>query len=624
MKKIIALVLALIMCAGVFAACSTLGENDKGAVISMYISSFPTTLDPAELQTDAESAKLLSLLYQPLTSINEDGKVEGALAYEWYSFYDKSDDLYKMYFKLNETMWNDGRAVSADDIVYAWKRILAPESESPYASMLYQIKNAKAYKNGEDGKTSDDLGLYASDSLLLEVVFEKTFNGEDDPEFQAAVELFAETVSCVALSPMREDIITKAEKDAESAAQDPDAEAVTPWYINAAKLTTNGPFRLQALSEGERMVLERNSYYYRSEADEDPLDKSVIPYRLVFIAQENDGGNAEAPLTQEQYQLNRFNNGQIFYLSDFDVNTFSQVSSDVTTSKMLSTYSYFFNTRNDILSNAKVRQALSVALDRNEIVKLTGGQHIASTGFVPSGVFDTGRDTDFASKSPIYSTTGNIDQAKSLLSEAGVSGGSFTIKFKYPASKVVMDANKDCSYASSEESIANYAKSVWEQLGFSVTVEGVYPEELADVLAKGEFDVIGVDYSINSTDAFGYLAPFAPKYSGNVVSIDFDSDSYALHYTGLNDEAYNALIDSVVYVADRTKRSELLHQAEAMFAELCPATALFQYCNSYIASDDLKKIDSDYYGFPIFNDLRLKDYLEINSRENEASLAASN
>ena len=310
MKRTIALALAVLMCAGLFAACSTLGEDDRGALISMYISSFPTTLDPAAMQTDAETSKLLALLYQPLTSLNEKGEVKEGLAYEWYKFYDKRDDLYKMYFKLNETKWSDGRAVSADDIVYAWKRILAPESESPYASLLYPIKNARAYKNGEDGKTSDDLGLYAADSLLLEVVFEKTFNGADDPEFDAAVQLFAEIVSNVALSPMREDIITKAEKDAAAAETSGGEENTTaPWYINPARLTTNGPFRLQALSEGDRLVLERNSYYYRDET-EDALDKSVIPYRLVCIYQEESVGSSLADgataLTQAQYQYNRY------------------------------------------------------------------------------------------------------------------------------------------------------------------------------------------------------------------------------------------------------------------------------------------------------------------------------
>lgn len=193
------------------------------------------------MQTDAETSKLLALLYQPLTSLNEKGEVKEGLSYEWYKFYDKRDDLYKMYFKLNETKWNDGRAVSADDIVYAWKRILAPESESPFASLLYPIKNARAYKNGEDGKTSDDLGLYASDSLLLEVVFEKSSTARTTPSLTLRCSFSPRPSPTSRFPRMREDIITKAEKDAATAETSGGEENTTvPWYINAAKLTTNG------------------------------------------------------------------------------------------------------------------------------------------------------------------------------------------------------------------------------------------------------------------------------------------------------------------------------------------------------------------------------------------------
>lgn len=122
------------------------------------------------------------------------------------------------------------------------------------------------------------------------------------------------------------------------------------------------PFRLQGLTEGERLVLERNSYYYRDET-EDPLDESVIPYRLVCIYQEGSAGRSLAEgataLTQAQYQYNRYNEGHIFYLNDFDINTFTQVADDVEQNKTLATYTYLFNTKKDALSDAKVRKALS-------------------------------------------------------------------------------------------------------------------------------------------------------------------------------------------------------------------------------------------------------------------------
>lgn len=154
--------------------------------------------------------------------------------------------------------------------------------------------------------------------------------------------------------------------------------------------------------------------------------RSVIPYRLVCIYQEESVGSSLADgataLTQAQYQYNRYTEGKIYYLNDFDINTFTLASDDIEQNKTLATYTYLFNTRNDVLSDAKVRKALSIALSRDEIVNLTGGQHIASTGYVPSGVFNTDRKTDFAtSGTQLYNTAGDLDGARSLLSEAGQS-----------------------------------------------------------------------------------------------------------------------------------------------------------------------------------------------------------
>ncbi len=233
MKKFVALLLVLFVCLPVVAACSTLqGDNDKGATISMYLTDFPQTLDPAAVQLQADTAMIFSLIYQPLTTIDEKGKVKPGLAYEWYSYYDNRDEEYKMYFKLNETMWSDGISVSADDVVYAWKRILSPDSESPYASLLFPIKNARQVKSGI--MTSDDLGLVAEDDKLLSITFEEDYD----------TGLFAEAVSCIALSPLREDIITRAIKNNTDNSREQD------WDKNAAIMVCNGPFRVQGLEEG--------------------------------------------------------------------------------------------------------------------------------------------------------------------------------------------------------------------------------------------------------------------------------------------------------------------------------------------------------------------------------------
>lgn len=610
MKKFAALLLVLILCLPVIVACSTLhGDNDKGATINMYLTDFPQTLDPAAVQLQAESAQLFNLIYQPLTTIDSKGKVQPALAYEWYSYYDTRDEEYKMYFKLNETMWSDGIAVSADDVVYAWKRILSPEMESPYASLLFPIKNARQVKSGI--MTSDDLGLVAEDDKLLAVTFEEDFD----------IDLFAEMVSCVALAPLREDIINRAIKDNTDNSRDQD------WDKNAAIIVCNGPFRVQGLDEGLRLCLERNQYYYRDD-EEDSLDESVIPYRIVcYYQNEKVERRTESDLTEQQYQANKFDNGSTFYLGSFTKDTFAKYSSSITTNKLLSTYTYFFNTKNDILKDAKVRQALSAAIDRQAIVDAIGKKYIASTGFVPAGVFDKSSGTDFRSVGgDLYSTSADSAKAASLLNEAGVKGGKIRLAYLHPATKRTAVNGGDTTYGIiqyelASEIAAQSVKASWEALGFTVELVPVYAENFQKVLSSGDFDVIGVDYSVNSTDASAYLTPFATMFSGNKVSISLEDEAFTPHYTGIEDDSYDALVEEALYIKDRAERTAKFHEIEAKFAELCPATAVFQYTASYTYNSSiLKKISTNYFGFNSYSNLRMKDYIETNSRENEISL----
>ncbi len=630
MKKIVVLFLIVCMCIPVFAGCTTLqGDDDKGANIQMFLTSFPQSLDPAAVQLDATTSLILSLIYQPLTTINEDGKVEEALAKNWYSYYDDRDQIYKMYFELNETYWSDKILVQAQHVADAWTRILSPDFESPYASILFPIRNAKDYKAGI--KTASDLGVYAEGDDLLCVEFEQEYD----------IDLFAEAVSCIALAPVRSDIIDKAMKDNPVGSKNYDR--LQDWDKNAAIMVCNGPYRVQGYEEGTKLVLERNAYYYRDEED-DYLDESVIPYRLTCIYQEttiHSDENGDG-IDNYEFEYRKWKNdwssseaakGINYFLGAFSADTYAKVKADgskMNTADLLSTYTYFFNTKSEITSDAKVRNALSVALDRNRIVEIMGTGMKASTGFVPDGVFGAKSGSSFrAEGSAIYSASANIENAKQLLKEAGVSSGTIRLAYLIPWSKQLYTsetlhqsrAKKVATY-NPYENIANYAKETWESLGFTVELTGYTADAFPAALSAGEWDVIGLDYAINSVDAFAYLAPFAKWYSGNIVSTDIDAETFTPHYTGLESDEYDALIDEIVYDSNRTTRAANLHKAEELFASLCPATALFQYTRTYVVSGKLDGIKSEsWYGYYDFNELELDDYIKVNAAEAEESFA---
>ncbi len=602
MKKFLSLVLCIVFCVSALAGCGGLEEEEKGANIRMFLADYPHSLDPAVIQPNSDVDQILSLIFEPLTRIDADGKVQPALATEWYSQYDDIYQLHKMYFVLKDTSWSDNRKVSADDVVYAWSRILSPEVDSPYASLLFGVKGARTVKSGVG--TIDDLGLAAVNSTLLEVTFEYDYN----------CELFAEQVANIHLAPCREDVI---------------ARLGDTWASNAADIVCSGPFRVQAMDMPSadntdsacKLVLERNAFYLRE--DGDALDKFVNPYRITCYYYEGQYKyyENEANSSQKVFQASRFLNGEIYYLSSFEPQTYQHFKEDLETASTLNGFAFYFNTENELLKDADVRKAFSAALDRNEIVGATTGTgEIAATGYVPNGVFNTDRKTDFRTEGGnLYNTSADLDTAKSLVS--GKEKGTLTVSYLIPENSATRDKfSKKVNYNNVYWLIAAQAGEYWKSLGYTIEFEGLYPDEYTEALKTRNYDIIGVNVLSGSVDAFTYLAPFAKEYSGSSIAVDNSvasvEEAFNPHYTNFDNAEYSEIITSALKTNDRAERASLLHQAEAKLVEECPATMVFWYTRSFVASKEIKGYDCDsWFGYMDFTDLQLKDWREVNASE---------
>ncbi len=602
MKKFLSLVLCIIFCVSALAGCGGLEEEEKGANIRMFLADYPHSLDPAVIQPNGDVDQVLSLIFEPLTRIDEDGKVQPALATEWYGQYDDIYQLHKMYFVLKDTAWSDNRKVSADDVVYAWSRILSPEVDSPYASLLFGIKGARTVKSGVG--TIDDLGLAAVNSTLLEVTFEKEYN----------CDLFAEQVANIHLAPCREDVI---------------ARLGSAWASNAADIVCNGPFRVQTMDMPTeentdstcKLVLERNAFYLRE--DGEALDKYVNPYRITCYYYEGQYKyyENEANSSQKVFQASRFLNGELYFLSSFEQQTYQHFKDDLETANTLNGFAFYFNTANELLADANVRKALSSALDRNAIVtETTGTGEIAATGYVPNGVFNTDRKSDFRTEGGnLYNTSADMDTAKSLVS--GKEKGTLTVSYLIPENAATRDKfSKKVNYNNVYWLIAAQAGEYWKSLGYTIEFEGLYPDEYTEALKNRDYDIIGVNVLSGSVDAFTYLAPFAKEYSGSSITVDNSvasvDEAFNPHYTNFDSAEYSELITSALNTYDRAERANLLHQAEAKLVDECPATMVFWYTRSFVASKEIKGYDcNSWFGYMNFNDLELKDWREVNASE---------
>lgn len=573
MKKMLSLILAALMLMATMVSCTTLEGKDRGAIIDIYLGTEVYDFDPQNPIIDDAQLRYMSLMYEGLTRMDENGKWVKAMMQDYRIEINEDEDFSIIVDLGGLTCWSDGRTVQAADFVYSWKRLLDPEAKREGASLLYDIKNAKAAKLGD--ASIDDVGVAAVDTYLLQIVFE----GEVD------LDNFFEKCASIALVPLREDMISRIGEK---------------WSTKTTTVLSNGPFVLREIAENGQIALGRSAYYYLDQDPEskEPLDKYVIPYRLVN----------RFTLGNEQAQLDAYNNGELgstIYLdNNLPLAERAALKKEAEVTDMMATHTYVFNTENELFAKPEVRRALSLAIDRETIAEMLTFAKPA-TGYVPYKVFDAKSRSSFREEGgELIAPTANLEEAKNLLKNAGVSGGSFTITVR----------NNEADIA-----VADYVKGVWETLGFTVKIDsslglqlsetGVTSDLFQDAYKAGEFDVIAVDAMMQSADAFNILSPFATAYSGN--GADMASSTYDLygHISGYNSEAYNALIDSANAEYDRAARTAILHDAEKMLLEDMPVCPIYFLQDAYIVSDELTGVDSDYYGMRNFNGAKLNDYM---------------
>lgn len=573
MKRILTFALALIMVCGVLVGCAD--KTGKGAVIPINLTSERFNLDPGRVFYDAEAMKLCGLLYEGLTRLDQDGNVHDALAKSWTTQIDAEKGEYVLIIELNDTFWSDGRQVLAEHVVYAWKRILAPETNNPAAALLYNIKNARQVKSGE--MTVDDLGLAAPENFKIEVEFEGPFDLKE----------FKRVVASPALVPLREDVVSK----------NPDT-----WATSIETVVTNGPFTIKNLGGAEATIadegeggdgvdsqivshddlfnIERSTYYYLSGMGNENIKKFVTPYRFEMNYSQS-----------EQDAYTAFENGELYYLGYLSKEHYDANVKKIETMNIPSAYTYYFNTTKKPLDDANVRKALSDAISRDEIAKIVGRGAVAATGFVPHATLEYGSQKEFRK------VGGSLINTAGTSADLGGKKGTITITYRKDKAEI-------------EKEIATYVKGVWEQMGMNVKLKGLSDSDYQEALYQGDFDVLAIDNVGIVSDARSFLVPFATRYSGSVVSVRDDAELFTPHITGFEDEKYDQIIDKLYAATDAKEINTLLHQAEEYILEACPATALYFDVDYYLANSNLKNIKSNFFGSRYFHKTDLKGYVE--------------
>ncbi len=602
MKRLLAFILAAMMLLACLAGCASSSADEeveedevKGAEIQMFLTTLPESIDPSASYTAADTVRIMGLLYEGLTTIDEDGNLEKALAADWEYEIDERDGLLKLEITLANSRWSDGIIVDVDDFIYAWSRILLPENKNANASLLYPILNAREVKEGLC--SVNDLGVYAIKDNVMQIVFEPSFANEDDfskSEIKKNVEYFMRRLASPALVPLREDVASKLD-----------------WNtVKSSTFITNGPFKIKSWNTGE-LTFER-SVYYRcvSDSESNADDKVVKPYRIITLY--TDGKSAT-----NHYE--KFTNEQSFYInlnsaSDEVIENIKK--KDIESDNLLSTYCLYLDSSHELFANPEVRKALSLALDRAAIAESVMAE--PATGFVPEGVEDTKKGTSFRKEGgDVISAKANLEEAKKIIAAASPKAKMITIEYS--------------NLRDDEERIAKACQAAWTELGFRVTI-GDKTQVYIDRKENGEYSmnlnneemniasVVAMNLQSMTNDAYSILSTFSSKFGGTFVDVTTGPSAedvvYGNHVTGFADAEYDAIVEKFVNATDSKTRSAAMHEAEEYLAEKMPVIPVVFNKANYI-TQKLSKYETDFFGRLNFTELKQKNFEKYLETEEE-------
>jgi len=349
-------------------------RGDREQVLHRGMGADPNELDP-HLANNIAEVDLASALFEGL--VTEDPKdlhpVPG-VAVRW----DVAPDLLTYTFHLRpEARWSDGRAVTAQDFVDSWRRVLTPALGAENAGLLYVLQGAEAFHKGAT-KDFATVGVRAVDAATLRVRLEHP------------TPYFLSLLTHPAWLPVPLAAIT------------PHGDAFTRGvaWTRPGRLVGNGAFRLTEWTPNRKIVVEKSPTYW---------DAARVRLNGIHFY----------PIENPDAEERAFRSGQLhltYVLPYGKVDTYRQNSPQLLrTDPYLNTYFFRLNVRQAPLNNERVRRALALAIDRKAIVEkiLRGGQLPANT-LTPPGL---------PGYTPPAGTPSNPESARALLVAAGFPGG---------------------------------------------------------------------------------------------------------------------------------------------------------------------------------------------------------
>ena len=481
MKKVLALTLAMLLCASMLAGCgkseeeqqieqqtteqesadNTNGigmtsEDCKGKVLAWNVGVDSASFDPAN-SISADSKSVINNTLEGLMRNTGEGAAP-AMAQQMPEEKVNEDGTVTLTYTLREATWSDGQPVTAGDFAFAWKRCADPENQMSNAYLMSVLAN---YDDIAAGLADiEELGVKAVDDTTLEVTLKQP------------TAYFNELLCLPAFMPLREDV----------------AGTDSSWSKDPQRAVANGPFVFAGYTEGKELILKKNDNYWNKDTVAMDyivarmLDEQMAPVGMAFGDISMTAGTVEQPQAQTDTAGNTVEVPQLAETIEA-----SSVDSNRIVSLVVNA-----NTGNSYLKDAKVRAALSQTLDRTAAAQAAGGDAVAKLALSLST-----QAGDILSAQPDTQAALEAVEAVEAKDE---------------------DKSIEIVYLDNEQTQAalETVKSAWESLGFSVTLTAQDPQTFT--LSRNSLQYSDVLCSVWDADVQDQQLYLQPYLSSNMQS----------------------------------------------------------------------------------------------------------
>ncbi len=528
MKKIFKILMVASLSFGAVSPLMALDAVKK--IVTLDMQEEPRNMDPQKAQ-DVVAFSIIGHVMEGLVRMDPRNKVIPGQAESWEKL---SDTKYR--FKLRKSnKWSNGKPVTANDFVFAWQRGLSPKTASLYAFLLFPLKNGEAINQGK--MKPSQLGVKAVNATTLEI------------ELERPTGYFLRLLSFGTYMPANKDFVTK---------------HGAKYASSNDKLLYNGPWLLSKWKHNSSMRLDKNSKYWN--AKNIHINTIDMPYLIrdanTKYKMVKDGKydmirsmeKSQLPDAQKnRMNIKSYNPGAVWYLQ--------------------------FNTTDGVFKNQSIRKALSVGVNRQNLVSNVIGIPGTKTifGIIPD--YMPGVKLTYGREFKKTFKDNDIVGAKKLIAK-----GLKELGLKKMPEISLLISDSESHKKNAEFLQANFLKDLGIKLKIDVQTFKVRLEKTTNK-----------DYQI-------VMAGWGPDYLDAMTFADLFTSWNTNNDSGWANKKYDAYIKTAMNSTDQKIRIESMSKAEDILIKESPIAPLFQSKRVYIINPNLVGVlrkpvgaDPDFY-----------------------------